>query len=87
MKTKIVTILMRIGSAREEKSYKAFKADVFIRREEKVNHLKVVTTDNPNSRDDADMADDESIILGDSSFNDRKEADIKGADLEDEDEG
>ena len=74
-----------IGSVREEKLYKAFKEDVFIRREEKVNHLKVAGI--PSKDEYGDMADDDSVVLGNSAFNDRKETDNKAADNEDDDDG
>ena len=61
---------------------------MFIRREEKVNHLKVVGNLTSPSKDEyADMADDDSVVLGNSAFNDRKEIDNKAADNEDDDEG
>ena len=57
---------------------------MFIRREEKVNHLKV----NPISdRDEAGMADDDSVVFGDTTFNERNETDNKAVNNEDEDEG
>ena len=57
---------------------------MFIRREEKVNHLKV----NPISdRDEAGMADDDSVVFGDTTFNERNETDNKAVNDDDEDEG
>jgi len=73
-----------VGSVREEKFYKAFKEDVFIRREEKVNHLKVNLT---SDREEAGIADDDSVVFGDTAFNERNETDPKAVNNDDEDEG
>jgi len=75
-----------IGKSREEKLYKIFKQEVFIKREEKINHLKL--TDLAESKDDGeqrvtDMDDDMSLVKGSNKI---KKNDEDGGDDDDEDE-